>query len=860
MRGKKQADDRLKAIWSVLRRPVGQPLLSILLFVAGLGLVALAVARALHRDTRDAVHVVTVSRGQLFTASESCSASPVGATPYELVSRYVVCALMKRHWTVLVEASKGAPNSLVRLDEVPPPPREPELSTDRLRPTGLERILKVLDEVLGFGSARRSANDDRKNVLTIVQNDVLYHYVHGDHDQFVIPHTGSRIRFVETLFAEHLQWRFVESPPKPPSTPVVLPQPRVSKSSKAKPSTTPPATPNLPAIKQLQTWEMLQTASRVCTTDLGSGARVTLMNLKRVLAPLWQFVGVCDVLEPPLDTLVVKVESGHGDGWDNALVENVAQAIAEAYPDVYRSVHDKHAAAHTARVDVDAMLVSTREMQPELAKDLREAMTALECRLCQTSLVGAPGCSRLPKWDRSFDQLAQAIKTRSDFCDGLPEKFDEAAWHARRYETGLVARHSASILPELDPFTRFLATWSQRWIEALLLCLVGGLLVTYGCIRGARSLRILERNTVRAIMGRRRQIMLFLLAHVVLAMVIWLSEYHSDALWTKSQFVNGGVPGAIHWVLNYVALGSETVDFQSPWANLAVGGLKLGWAYAGAVFALATGKHIVALWRARMRNHVVILGWHASAEEILKDLNEQGMDWSVASPVEAPSCPELKLGQNYHPAKNIVDALAHTCFAYAKSAIILSDDTWAASEQDTDVDIWACRLLSDVRQLEQFMTRKTVATPIVVELQNPRNIGLARSAGATRLPSTSTATVPICSRAFGMQLLAHESTKPGLYRALEGLVKTGKTSHEFYNVTLDEHWIKRFATFGQLAKNAHLIFGNPVIVVGLVHEGAIRINPHDQGLSGPVELLVIALDKPDIMVPSGDLHEILSQA
>jgi hypothetical protein len=122
--------------------------------------------------------------------------------------------------------------------------------------------------------------------------------------------------------------------------------------------------------------------------------------------------------------------------------------------------------------------------------------------------------------------------------------------------------------------------------------------------------------------------------------------------------------------------------------------------------------------------------------------------------------------------------------ARAKSAVILSDANWAKSQDDTDTDTWVCRTLIALREYESGA--RVHSLPVVAELQNPRNLALAQSAGASKIDRHADVTVGICSRSFGMRLLALESTKPGVYRVLETLVKTGQDSHELYPVTLDE--------------------------------------------------------------------------
>ena len=71
-------------------------------------------------------------------------------------------------------------------------------------------------------------------------------------------------------------------------------------------------------------------------------------------------------------------------------------------------------------------------------------------------------------------------------------------------------------------------------------------------------------------------IVVFVGIHIAVAVMVWLSEYYSDAA-IKSEIVDKSVFEMVEWVFKHVLSVGNYVNFQSPMSVMWLGIIKLGY-------------------------------------------------------------------------------------------------------------------------------------------------------------------------------------------------------------------------------------------------------------------------------------------
>ena len=648
------------------------------------------------------------------------------------------------------------------------------------------------------------------DVLAIVQADVLYAYVNGNHPLFPVGKKRSRVRAIARLFSEkvHLVVKGC--------TENCLSQEVCQRDNDYEPPICEVQKAVFSSDEDYQafccesaeeTW--LNAIRNVCAGQIGSGSLVTANGIRGVIGADWTIKYDCpkevDFTAPHLQLLVRGDEPSVSYG--SRLVRfNRSQAlvVSNAYPNVYSAKkiengsgtldsNDKQDLNAPNDISINAILVSNRNLDESILHEVEEILSEIDSR-CRRE--GQSGIDKLNNTD-----ICKIIDTKDDRQDdGNTEQLRLA-----RYKDLPIALHPELLDKLLDPVSRFMVSITDPAILKIILIWLLGTSMLASLIPGLPEVVRSNQGFIRLaniVVSTRTQWLGILgstvVIHVFFAVVIWLSEFHNHALGSDAEYISGGLAAAFHWIFKFVVFGYSDIEFESPLAVAWIGILKVGWAIASFALTFALAQAGTRWLKAkRMTKHIIILGWNKRGASVSNELARQGIRQKVLffNSEDKPDVPQT--GEtSYVSAHGLEKELADAGYMSAQAIIVLADDLQAKKEDRGDVDSWVCRNVLAVRRCIQSTSTlnsysNDTSPRIIAESVYEENISILRSAGADDV---------ICVNRFGTELLAQAATREGIRAIFEELLKTTRDTQELYTDELTSADVVRYQSFDRAVK------------------------------------------------------------
>lgn len=611
--------------------------------------------------------------------------------------------------------------------------------------------------------ACESSKENRRGTLAVVQADVVHHYLLGNHPQFLQGHPESAVRSIARLLSERLDLSFRMSETAGP-----IKRPTCDGNQGCDP--------------------LVLEAESACAGAVGSGTLVVMLNLARFLPTHWSNLHACDYNR---DTAAWMVE-GNASGFTKlhkpdaiGLSRGSARVLESSLKrGIYKSIEIEGGQGWT--ISWDSLLVSNRELSDDALKHVERAMKDLAA-LCR------PEAGLL-------DQDIRSIIKDTDFCS--------IAENERHHELP-ISLHPTLLLETLDPPSRWVASFTDPvMLKIVLLTLLTlSLLASVTPLLGPAVRLGVNRNLIsslaKLVVGTQAQ-WLFMLAcmlgfHLLIGVLVWLSELHAHALSSDVEYVEGGLRRAFDWVIRFVVLGSSDIELKSTLALTWVALLRAGWAVASGALLIGLVQTATRGWKAlRMENHIVIVGWSEHGQRLVEELRRQRVHFRlcVVAP-ERPAPPNIDADAIVpYPmgglAKCIEDALA----LKPRGIVVLGDHAQASAERHGDTDLWVARQVLTIDEIRASrgqgggLREGPRGIRLVAEVQHECNIRLIARAGADDV---------VCLQSFGSELLAQVTSKDGIRAVIEDLLSTKPGTHELYVVPLTPMDIWRYRSFERLA-------------------------------------------------------------
>lgn len=748
-------------------------------------------------------------------------------TPYELMGRYLCEELHKElrsAYDVVPVATDGSFDTLLKHEALDTWRRtDPESR----QPYPLTPLGRAPMEVSGDAFA-----------IGIVQGDVLFHYLNGNHPQFPFGKKESAVRSIARLFPEWLYIYFK---------------------------------PGLPTLQEFS----ISHVEEACGGAEGTGSLVTSINVGRILHTNWQDnVHDCDeapLVQSPIrillspfvpqlrSSMILKILSPprYGRPQESADVRNhelqflrltEARIIQNAFGKRVYSVADsddlrakEDGASHEedATVVVDAILITTKDLPTKVIESLIRTLNSLDREHNKHRQLKQEDFKNIqqsrndnPDTLPTSDELL-ALTSYSEYVD---KNLDGYGLSSERTKNLPIAMHKAvKVRQNEDWVTKTLVTLSgdknfRRVAALLLLSLVSVCFV-----------RVLMKDKWQALtwMSRiKRSIVyavFFALLHLVVAVMVWLSEYHAETMQRETELATGDVWKAIDWVARYGIVGESEYELRSRYSLLWLGVLKGGYVLSTVlVSVMLWGGLVKQLAGVRMSNHVVVIGWNSRGRSVVDELKELGraVKIIVSSRHSQIDCPGDIEATFLVRQDDLRHGLRQAGVNSADSVIVLADepDDERTSE---DADLRVVRVLQGLS--EHF--GKKPRPYVVAEVNDVRHVAIASTMGADEI---------VCVRHFGVQLLAQSaSKKEGLVAIYDELLHTRSTENEIYFCPISPRERASARTFEQLVKcviEANL--PERPMVIGLRCHGEVRLNPVNRELEKSDEAIVLARKQP----------------
>ncbi len=246
-----------------------------------------------------------------------------------------------------------------------------------------------------------------------------------------------------------------------------------------------------------------------------------------------------------------------------------------------------------------------------------------------------------------------------------------------------------------------------------------------------------------------------------------------------------------------------------------------------------------------LSDHIVICNWNSKAIPIIRELHEEIIKNKrsivvVSEQADAAELPEQEDDPAFEdvflvkgdPANEIV--LKRACVQNAYSVLILADPAEGH--------------LADAKSILISMAVRAACIDsdpvhICVEGIDPASSAHLKRAGADEIVGASD---------FTMMLLAQSSLAHGLSVVYHNLLNVSSDTNEIYLLPVPESFVgKPFAALGA-AMFQHRAADNPAILIGVINQEGIQINPHPGKLPNFAkddQIIVIAFECPDRLVP-----------
>ncbi len=665
--------------------------------------------------------------------------------------------------------------------------------------------------------------------IGIVQSDVLYHYLKGNHPQVPTSKNNSDLRAIAKIFPE---WLHVSIPTKI----------------------------SLDILKKLNKQDQVMLGfDKIMVNDIGSGSFVTTINVGQIMNLEWNSISTTPIDGEFLSFTVKSPNSKNGqmDYLELGLDEPSARLIASAFPNVYRLVDSGTFTGiyeniitknyKRASVSVDAILVCSQKTPDLIVEFLSNALK---------------------------DLFKGDIQGQDEDAEFLREKFPKDSTKKDlseiNFENLPINRHYWLEEQNTDRFSQFfLRLLSTRAIFFLTIFAVLFLMFRTqlpGTLKmiNNKKLSVLAKIKILLKNSKRLAIIsfLFLLYHFVVAVFVYVSEHQyarenvvTDAIATR------GVMNTLDWIVRQLTIGNSTDTVHSSFGLVWMGILQFSYALATSVAAFMAGDKLVKYIKHRtMNDHVIIIGWSSIGNKIIDELrkmrelhNNDLLDIIIMGSKDFEETDIPEQFKNQYFKKQSLGDLGKAQASKAKAIILLSDIDWAKDQNDTDVDLWT---INRIHELKTFIDGKIKTdTPtsevdnstfncedekdqndsngvnepprIIVEILNHRNIHLAEKNGASEV---------ICIQNFGLELLAQAATRPNISSIFNHLLESSKESNEIYyrpipNIT----GVKNYTNYSELIRflisKDQLLEQTPIGIYRKTRENTkghiLKINPKD---------------------------------
>jgi hypothetical protein len=617
--------------------------------------------------------------------------------------------------------------------------------------------------------------DERGHTLGLTQPDVVYHYISGGHPQFLHPRADSHVRSLASVFSERLQftWAGRETPT------------------------------DAGASERL-----LLNARKICGGQAGSGTRVTVMNMARVLQASWdEFFPCTETKEKDESILAANATGFASDASVEDLLgftEGAARVLQNSMREHIYEQAELGPKSGKYTVAWRALLVADQQLDDAaieaVASSLREIDDA-----CRSKDLGLPVADSLLKL---FEQ--------TNYCVLAKERLEKP--HGSQEVP--ISLHPRLMLEQLDWFSHIIVALTDPFVLKIVLLLLLGmgvlasLIPGIGFALGSSQDRSISHRITAFVVGTRVQWVGMLLVaaafHLLMGLLVWLSELHAHQLASDVDFVTGGVPGSVDWVWHFLILGSSKVELKSNLALLCVGILKAGWALASGALLVALAQTATrALEIFKMKRMAIIVGWNQHGCSVAEALSKTGLKplilHSRALQLEEHSNWNT---QSFSPLRGERNA-EHSLYGQLTSAfktgcktvIVLGDHKQVEGDKFGDVDGWVARQVVEVQRARSDFERslpgfdeaakKPSDIRVVAEVENPPNTPVVRAAGADEV---------VCVRDLATQLVAQSASKPGLGDLLTDLLRASPGTYEFDVETVDTQHLAQHRTFRQTAR------------------------------------------------------------
>jgi len=630
---------------------------------------------------------------------------------------------------------------------------------DRVLP--LEPTRGSLDTVIRIDEFSDSKDEQtQSHAIGLAQPDVIHHYISGDHPQFHHPRSESNVRALAALFTERIQfeWDARKGENKVPKD---------------------------DDIKSMER-RILQ-AETLCGGNLGSGTRVTVDNIARILHAKWTNIEPCldrtDLKKLPSlllrisatgKVLVNDAPNTSGSQHLVGLTHEAALVLENSLRDgIYKASpvpHDSQAYTLSWR----ALLVANRDLDDAVVETIYHGLDDLYQQ-----------CTPQRQKITHETPAATKIVNATDFCEIWP-------LHNAKGEKLPISTHPHLMLKDLDWLSRTLVNLTDPVVLKVILLLLLGGAVLISLVPGLGALAgfdddpsIISKLTVFVVGTRRRWVVMVTIAimfHLAIGTLIWLSELHAHALASDVEFLKGGVWNAVAWVWHYVMADENTIELKSNLAVLWFGLLKAGWAVASTALAVALAETSTYAWEIFMSDqHTVLVGSSKYARNIQARI--------------ANALPPLSdEGTSIQPAHEIVTEFLGRHFEReCHQVVVLSDETRASREKQGDVDSWVMRqIVAIIHVRDRFIAQRKErgsqpnnGIRVVAEIVHRYNVDTAYALGADSV---------ICFDEIHAALVDQAALQPHLQTALFTLSNT----HEVDRIPVDAKILSQYRTLTDL--------------------------------------------------------------
>lgn len=590
-------------------------------------------------------------------------------------------------------------------------------------------------------------SNDNVHGIGLVQSDVLYHYLSGNHPQVPISKKNADLRAIAKLFPE---WLHVSAKKN--------------------------HLDNL-LYRSENKEQILSLFDHIVVNDIGSGSFVTTLNVGRIMNLKWTNLSTIPLDDNFFSFTVQTPTNKH----DSSLIQvgldkPSAQLLSTAFEGVYDFVdtdqlsekynNDLIKNSNRATIAVNAILVSSKALPNEIVSELHEIITGL--------------------WYKEdnylLDSNGRFLVDETFFRDSIIYESVDA-----HFTEMPINRHYWIEESKIDEVSKFFITLLSSKVIFWLTIVAALYLIfrTYliGYWKAIRSNNIATETKFRFVFKSLRKLFLILflilLYHFVISVFIYVSEHHFARHHVMNNAISrDGIWGSMDWVFRHLTIGN-TQTLNSNFALVWIGVLQFSYALATSVAAYIAGDKVIKyIKHRRMNNHIILIGWSTIGKKVVEELEEMSelyqkeiLELAIIGSQDYESTNvEEKFRNNYLKKHNLSKDLDAVNLDKSKAVIILSDKDWATDQNNTDLDLWTINRIHDI---EKYLKKKDKKSKprIIVEIQNENNIQLAKNNGADEV---------ICIQNFGLELLAQAATRPNISVIFDQLLRSSEVTNEIY--------------------------------------------------------------------------------